>query len=74
MTLEIQLLRTASRGVLVPVERISSPTADLELAKEEARRRLESPDRDPSVQAARIIDADGNELYVCRVENELGWA
>lgn len=73
MTLEIQLLRTSASGILIPVERLTYPLNEIELAKAKAKSLLESASRNPSVTAARIIDQTGNELFSCRVENDLGW-
>jgi hypothetical protein len=71
MTVEVQLLRAASNGMLIRVESISYPLAELELAKAKAKSLLEASDAKATM--ARVIDRNGKELFSCGVEDDLGW-
>ncbi len=63
MTVTIQFVRYTSDRQPVVVDGESYPLDEIELAKAKAQSALESAECDPRVEAARIVDRFGAELY-----------
>ena len=68
MTVQLQFLRYDEGGQPIILDSVSFPVDDLNLAKAKAQSIAESPERDPHIQAARIVDPSGSELYSFRIE------
>ena len=68
VTVQLQFIRYDEGGEPIILDSVTFPVDDLRLAKAKAQSIAESSERDPHIQAARIVDRFGSELYAFRIE------
>ena len=68
MTVQLQFIRYDVVGQPIILDSVTFPVDDLTLAKAKAQSIVESAERDPHIEAARIVDRSGTELYSFRID------